>query len=283
MPVRNIGIWASSMVCGFMLGGLAFAPLAARGAIISKQLTIDQVLIEDDPGRDYSKLKPEMTMSYDDTDFSVLTLRVTNATTESTGGTDAGNVLTGVALDLPEPLDILASGSTIVLTAGSSVVTGDQMASTATLNDDRWGFINSREGHFDTVGNLLLVDTVISTNQSDVNKTGGSTFAGNVPANVLLDQTDWGLLSSVLTAQGTKDFVNNSLTFTLKLNSTFASTILDTIDAGPVSVEFGSPAKIRSDGGAAIPEPSTLIVWSLLGALGFTVQWWRRRRRRLAA
>ncbi len=27
-----------------------------------------------------------------------------------------------------------------------------------------------------------------------------------------------------------------------------------------------------------IPEPSTLIVWSLLGALGITVGWWRRRR-----
>ena len=31
-----------------------------------------------------------------------------------------------------------------------------------------------------------------------------------------------------------------------------------------------------------IPEPSTLIVWSLLGALGVTVGWWRRRRKRLA-
>lgn len=28
-----------------------------------------------------------------------------------------------------------------------------------------------------------------------------------------------------------------------------------------------------------IPEPASLIVWSLLGALGITVGWWRRRRR----
>ena len=28
-----------------------------------------------------------------------------------------------------------------------------------------------------------------------------------------------------------------------------------------------------------IPEPSTLIIWSLLGTLGITVGWWRRRRR----
>jgi mannitol-specific phosphotransferase system IIBC component len=27
-----------------------------------------------------------------------------------------------------------------------------------------------------------------------------------------------------------------------------------------------------------IPEPSTFIIWSLLGALGITVGWWRRRR-----
>ncbi len=29
-----------------------------------------------------------------------------------------------------------------------------------------------------------------------------------------------------------------------------------------------------------IPEPSTLVIWSLLGALGITVGWWRRRRKR---
>jgi hypothetical protein len=30
---------------------------------------------------------------------------------------------------------------------------------------------------------------------------------------------------------------------------------------------------------SAIPEPSTLVIWSLLGALGLTVGWWRRRRK----
>jgi hypothetical protein len=27
-----------------------------------------------------------------------------------------------------------------------------------------------------------------------------------------------------------------------------------------------------------IPEPSTFIIWSLLGALGITIGWWRRRK-----
>jgi len=31
--------------------------------------------------------------------------------------------------------------------------------------------------------------------------------------------------------------------------------------------------------GAAIPEPTTLIIWSLLGALGITIGWWRRGKR----
>ena len=31
--------------------------------------------------------------------------------------------------------------------------------------------------------------------------------------------------------------------------------------------------------GGVIPEPSTLIIWSLLGGLGITVGWCRRRRR----
>jgi MYXO-CTERM domain-containing protein len=30
---------------------------------------------------------------------------------------------------------------------------------------------------------------------------------------------------------------------------------------------------------SVVPEPSTLIIWSLLGALGIAVGWWRRRRR----
>jgi hypothetical protein len=29
---------------------------------------------------------------------------------------------------------------------------------------------------------------------------------------------------------------------------------------------------------SAIPEPSTLVIWSLLGTLGITVGWWRRKR-----
>jgi len=36
-------------------------------------------------------------------------------------------------------------------------------------------------------------------------------------------------------------------------------------------------ALYRNPGGA-VPEPSTMAVWSLLGALGITVGWWRRRR-----
>jgi hypothetical protein len=38
------------------------------------------------------------------------------------------------------------------------------------------------------------------------------------------------------------------------------------------SVYFWSDSTI-----AAIPEPSTFIIWSLLGALGLTIGWWRRR------
>ena len=30
---------------------------------------------------------------------------------------------------------------------------------------------------------------------------------------------------------------------------------------------------------SAIPEPSTLIIWSLLGAIGITIGWWSRRRK----
>ncbi len=34
---------------------------------------------------------------------------------------------------------------------------------------------------------------------------------------------------------------------------------------------------LRDAGYKIIPEPSTLIIWSLLGALGMTIGWWRRK------
>ena len=48
-------------------------------------------------------------------------------------------------------------------------------------------------------------------------------------------------------------------------------------DAGASAV--GNLEVILAAGsGGVIPEPTSLIVWSLLGALALTVGWWRRRR-----
>jgi hypothetical protein len=42
---------------------------------------------------------------------------------------------------------------------------------------------------------------------------------------------------------------------------------------------YGSMYDVRIyEGDAAIPEPSTLVIWSLLGSVGVAVGWWRRRR-----
>jgi len=47
-----------------------------------------------------------------------------------------------------------------------------------------------------------------------------------------------------------------------------------TFSAPPEVVEFGWDDMATS----ATPEPSTLAMWSLLGGLGLTAAWWRRRR-----
>jgi hypothetical protein len=36
--------------------------------------------------------------------------------------------------------------------------------------------------------------------------------------------------------------------------------------------------RFESGDGGVVPEPSTLLIWSLLGCLGITVGWWRRRK-----
>jgi hypothetical protein len=62
------------------------------------------------------------------------------------------------------------------------------------------------------------------------------------------------------------------------------------LHAGPLVIDFAGdfpdfdPEEWGIDNVAVeanvIPEPSTLIIWSLLGSLTFTVGWWRRRNRR---
>lgn len=56
---------------------------------------------------------------------------------------------------------------------------------------------------------------------------------------------------------------------------TYTSVALPTDPPGPYTQGI-SHASVFSEG--AVPEPSTLIIWSLLGGLGLGVGWWRRKR-----
>lgn len=45
-----------------------------------------------------------------------------------------------------------------------------------------------------------------------------------------------------------------------------------------ISSQYTSYAPVPVEAGAAVPEPTTIIVWSLLGSLAIGLGWWRKRR-----
>ncbi len=48
-------------------------------------------------------------------------------------------------------------------------------------------------------------------------------------------------------------------------------------DSTPMALAEGIQILVASDV-SAVPEPATLVIWSLLGALGVSIGWWRRRK-----
>jgi hypothetical protein len=54
--------------------------------------------------------------------------------------------------------------------------------------------------------------------------------------------------------------------------------VVNGLDRDLLMASFGSPPLVLTSTSTSVPEPTTLIIWSLLGALAITVGRWRQRR-----
>ena len=64
----------------------------------------------------------------------------------------------------------------------------------------------------------------------------------------------------------------------LGADSYFAGNALSNYVGGGDPADTDWDYRLQGQQGTVIPEPSTFIIWSLLGALSLTIGWWRRRR-----
>ncbi|MGA2060499.1 MAG: carbohydrate binding domain-containing protein [Thermoguttaceae bacterium] len=76
----------------------------------------------------------------------------------------------------------------------------------------------------------------------------------------------------ILSLVKTGSFVYTEYTFTLP--ATGSSTTIQFSGRDVTNLLFLDDVSVQ----AAIPEPTTLIIWSLLGTLAITIGWWRRKR-----
>ena len=131
-------------------------------------------------------------------------------------------------------------------------------------------------GYLDKLTPFVILD---STGPGSVTLNFNSGFAGGSYFEVRLDDVDTGANAHPVVLG---DTIHNGVYLT---NPNMAN-VLQTFNAlSTVDVRLALGGERDWDfnwtrfevGSAAVPEPTTLIIWSLLGALGIATTWWRKR------
>jgi hypothetical protein len=113
----------------------------------------------------------------------------------------------------------------------------------------------------------------------------GAVLDAQTPQNYTgIIEVKWNLLANN-NWQYVTDLADNALTLVLTANNEATSlAMLGTNRYGFYSMEWSDPLLrprldiVVSDPASVVPEPSALIIWSLLGGLGMAVAHWRRRK-----
>jgi len=129
----------------------------------------------------------------------------------------------------------------------------------------------------------LVEDRVNEPLKATVLVPGGATETG-----MFFGNDDWGAFSAVLEVFNASHSSLGSVSVVANIND-WADQFIGLRSDSPfssVEIRYTRPGaqelSVYVDdfgiGWGVIPEPSTLMIWSLLGALGVSVAWWRRRR-----
>lgn len=263
--------FVTSIVCAsvVLLGGRASAGVTLPGSISWYSMTVDEVMFKtsnvDTTFIPLGKVRMDVVGGF-------LYVELTNTSTGNTTLDDSGNVLTGLGFTLPTGVSLSTSmASNDVGFGGSSILT-----TAGSLSYDKWGLGDASSGHFN-IGNTAQlfygrVLTAFNGNDFDVDLRGN---AG--PAN---NDFDYGLVSDTAGSGpfGNEPFVKDQLLFQLALDTSLTrQQVLDGIQGSAVGLAFDSPN--ASDVGNGVPEPSTVIIWTLLGSVASGIGLGRRRKR----
>ena len=275
--IGGLGLVGVLLVVGSLLETASASISFIPSGINWQSMTVDEILFKSN--NIDTTFVPGATVRMDVVG-GFLYVELTNTSTGDTTKKDSGNILDGLGFELPSGVSLnlgtTKSKNDVELGSGSSLL------GSGTLGSEKWGLGNADSGHFDSPtagGNgpaVLTYNSVLSTFIPDADET----LTGQAATILNIGTFDYSLKSQNAGSgppggPGDNTYVEDQLVFKLELfgSSIDRDTLLNDIEASAVGVVFDSPDV------SSTPEPSTLVVWSLLGALGITIGWWRRRKR----
>ena len=276
---RGLGLVGVLLVVGSLLETASASVSFIPSEINWQSMTVDEILFKSN--NIDTTFVPSATVRMDVVG-GFLYVELTNTSEGDETKNDSGNILDGLGFVLPNGVSLnqgtTKSNNDLELGSGASLL------GSGTLGSEKWGLGNADSGHFDSPtagGNgpaVLTYNSVLSTFIPDTDET----LTGQAATVLNIGTFDYGLKSrnagsGPAGGPGDNTYVEDQLVFKLELfgSSIDRDAVLNSIEASAVGVVFDSP-KVSST-----PEPSTLVVWSLLGAVAITVGWWRRKRRTL--